>query len=303
MKKTQDIRIRDPYIVAYNGKYYMYSSTNTEQYADGLALLVYESTDLENWSDPKVAFNYIPSETTPIKDQLWATEVHLYKGKFYAFMSFLNDKERKMRGTYTAVSEKPDGPFSLLSDKPVTPYEQSCIDGTLFVENDVPYVVYSRDWPHTFVESANAYVGSIWAVKLDDELKGPVGEPFRLFESWDDPLSKNAPNDLGGSKGRVRYGSDAPFVTKLKSGKLFLTWSPMLDENYVVLGAVSDSGKIKGPWRHLDKPVFDENGGHAMFFDALDGRKMMCIHKPERPPEERMYSCEVVEDTEKLTIK
>ena len=93
----------------------------------------------------------------------------------------------------------------------------------------------------------------------------------------------------------MRYGSDAPFVQKLADGSLLLTWSPYLNDNYVVLSAVSQNGNIKGPWKHITEMLFDKDGGHAMFFDTRDGKRCMCLHSPERKMFERAHFFEVKE--------
>ena len=138
-------------------------------------------------------------------------------------------------------------------------------------------------------------MGEIWASEVTRDLCDIVGEPFLLFTSREVPLSAAAPNEIffEGENARVfgehviRFGSDAPFVQRLSSGALYLTWSPMLGNNYVILGAVSDNGSIRGPWRHLDAPLYNENGGHAMFFTHLDGERYACFHAPEHAPHER----------------
>ena len=132
-------------------------------------------------------------------------------------------------------------------------------------------------------------------------MSGLASEPFKLFASNEVPLSMVAPNQL--NEKILRFGSDAPFVQKLKNGALYLTWSPMLHWNYVVLAAVSESGDIHGPWRHLDEPLFDENGGHAMFFTDFDGKRKMSIHYPESPEKERATFFEVEEVGTLLRLK
>ncbi len=84
--KLNEIYIRDPYILPYEGSYYLYGKTageNTE-------FVVYISKDLDEWTEPKKVF-------TPDKDfwadrDFWAPEVHMYKGKFYMFASFKSEK-------------------------------------------------------------------------------------------------------------------------------------------------------------------------------------------------------------------
>ena len=84
MKKTTDIRIRDPYIVAKNGTYYLYSSS-VEEFSNSVC--VYKSTDLTNWQEPIPVYTI---DTSGWKDyDLWASEVHEYNDKYYLFVSIM----------------------------------------------------------------------------------------------------------------------------------------------------------------------------------------------------------------------
>ena len=307
MRRTEDIRIRDPYIVAHEGVYYMYGAGRSEwgEGIDAEAVYVFTSRDLENWEDPKPVF-FLPraSDFWGLTD-LWAPEVHYYNGKFYMFISILgkpgfgtpqeiysavSDEElafrRLIRGTQVAASDTPDGEFLPVANRPGTPIGPSCIDGTLYVEDGVPYMIYSHDWPHNFDGEKDCYDGEICAVEMAPDLSAPVGEPFLLFKS---SSAGRAPtlHAFPDNTMRLRYGSDAPFLSRLANGTLLLTWSPIPAGNYLVCAAVSRSGSIHGKWKHLKKPIFDKNGGHAMFFDDFDGRRRMCIHCPECPPLER----------------
>ena len=300
MLKRRDIRVRDPYIVLCDGKYYMYATTGER------TMSYYVSDDLENWTEGGIAFE-IPENFWAYKD-VWASEVHKYNGKFYLFVSLLG--KNGLRGTQIAVSNTPSGPFIPIAPRAATPLTRSCIDGSLYVRDGKPYIFYSLDWPDNFVKEKDAYVGSVWALELTPDLTEQAGEPFCLFKSDQCPISRETPDRTTVWEGKsvVRYGSDAPFVQDLPDGRLLLTWSPYLNGNYVVLGAVSESGDVKGPWKHLDKPIFDRNGGHAMFFDDKNGRRIMCIHAPERNMEERAhlfyvdFSKNVNEITEELPI-
>ena len=129
------------------------------------------------------------------------------------------------------------------------------------------------------------------------------GDPIRLFASDEVPISKATPHNITWEGRRTkRYGSDAPFVQRLPGGALYLTWSPYLDDHYVVLGAISKSGNIFGPWEHLDTPLFEDDGGHAMFFNDAIGRKIMSIHAPERHRLERAHLYHMAEDGNNLKI-
>jgi GH43 family beta-xylosidase len=291
--KRRDIRIRDPFILYENGTYYMYTSSGER------TLSCYRSKDLDNWENGGVLFE-IPQDFWAYKD-VWAGEVHKYKGRYYLFVSLLG--KNGLRGTQIAVSDKPDGRFVPLVDRAVTPLDKSCIDGTLYVCDGKPYILYSHDWPDNYFEETNEYIGEIWCSELTEDLTAMKGDAVRLFASNEVPISKATPDNTNweGRKSK-RYGSDAPFVQRLSDGALYLTWSPYLDDHYVVLGAVSESGSVFGPWEHLDKPLFEDDGGHAMFFNDADGRKIMCIHAPERHMLERAHLYHIVEDGSRLKI-
>ena len=290
--RTEELRVRDPYVVVYNDTYYMYRS------GENSSIFVHKSSDLKEWDEGTVVYT-LSKDSWGIKD-LWAPEVHLYKGKYYMFLSLLG--KSGLRGTEISVCDTPEGMFTPLTNKSATPEERSCIDGTLYVEDGVPYIVYSADWPFNYVKERDCYVGEIWAQRLTEDLTERVGDAFLLFKSDEAPCSKipNICNYEG--KDVTRYGSDAPFLQKLSDGTLYLTWSPYPDKTYIVAAAISENGSIKGKWTHLDKPLFDGHGGHAMFFKDLDGKLKMCIHCPERPPFERALFLDVCEDGKKLKI-
>ena len=293
MLKRRDIRIRDPFILYEGGKYYMYATTGEK------TLSYYFGNDLESWEYGGVVFE-IPDDFWAYKD-VWAAEVHRYKGKFYLFVSLLG--KNGLRGTQIAVSDTPNGKFVPIIDRAATPLDKSCIDGTLFVDGGKPYILYSRDWPDNYIEELGAYVGEIYCAELSEDLTEIKGEPVRLFASNESPLSRVAPQKgMWEGKSIVRYGSDAPFVQRLSDGSLYLTWSPYPKDHYVVYGVLSRSGSVYGPWEHLTEPLFDDDGGHAMFFDDSQGRKIMCLHAPEREMLERAHLYHMTEDAGVLKI-
>ena len=76
MLKTEDIRIRDPYIVLCEEYYYLYSATGSH---NGETIVVYKSLDLKTWEEPTIV--YTLDKNSWKKAELWAPEVHLYNGK------------------------------------------------------------------------------------------------------------------------------------------------------------------------------------------------------------------------------
>ena len=80
MLKREDIRIRDPFVLPYEGKYYLYGTgtPGAENIDLGRQFWCYISEDLENWSDPICCFD-APDDFWGEKN-FWAPEVHIYQG-------------------------------------------------------------------------------------------------------------------------------------------------------------------------------------------------------------------------------
>ena len=125
-----------------------------------------------------------------------------------------------------------------------------------------------------------ADVGTIEAIKLKPDLTGSIDKPFLVFKSSDAPWAKV----------QVEGGTvtDGPYLRKSKSGKLFMVWSSFDEqERYNVGLAISDSGKLAGPWRHEPNALFVENGGHPMLFQTFEGQLMLLFHAPNNNPANR----------------
>ena len=244
MLKRSDIHIRDPFILPDDGKYYMYAS-------NGHGFMVYVSEDLEHFTEPTVVFD--PPEGFWATRDYWAPEVHKYNGAYYLFASLKSDTA--CRGTQIFRSESPMGPFALHSDGPVTPRDWECLDGTLYVEDGTPYMVFCHEW-------LQVKDGEMCAIQLTADLSAPVGEPILLFR---------ASEPAWALKERPTFVTDGPFMYRTASGRLMMIWSSFGDGRYLVLVAISEGG-ILGPWKHVGSR-FDFDGGHAMVFETLDGER------------------------------
>ena len=275
MLKREEIRIRDPFIFTdtENKCYYMYGTTDLDK--DGNAkntFSVYRTRDLENFEEPKVIVDGSKLSFWADKD-FWAPEVHKYKGKYYLFGSCKTSG--KCRGTHIFASDTPDGEFLPISAEPATPNEWYCLDGTLWIENDIPYMVFCHEW-------IQVKDGEICAIQLSDDFTRAVGEPFVLFRA------SETPNVSEVGKGSGYYITDGPFLYN-ENGKLNLMWSSFYKGKYQVLLAQSDS--LKGKWEHKGCQ-FDFDVGHAMLFKTLDGVRMISLHSPNVIGDERAFFCE-----------
>lgn len=276
----EDIYIRDPFILAdkTSGNYYMYSSKSVTA-DDGTArggVAVYRSRDLKTWDGPFQVCE-IPADNW-ITGTIWAPEVHEYKGKYYLFATINSDIAWKgpkkdwpaytYRGTQIFRADSPEGPFEAMNRMPATPIDEMALDGTLWVEDGVPYMVYCHEW-------VQVTDGTMKVVRLSDDLSEPVGAPVRLFNASAAKWSTGAAN---GS-----YVTDGCYLYRTKNGKLVMIWSSFMNGEYAIGVAESTTGKILGPWRQNDEPLFNRNGGHGMLFNDFDGGLHLVIHVPNSP--------------------
>ena len=68
---------------------------------------------------------------------------------------------------------------------------------------------------------------------------------------------------------------------------LTMFWSSFHNGSYAVGSAISESGKLKGPWKHNSNLLFGTDGGHGMMFETFDKKKMFTLHQPNNSPQER----------------
>ena len=281
MMLAKDINIRDPFVLVHDGKYYLYGTRGPECWGDkATGLDCYVSTDLEHFEGPFEAFT--PPEGFWATRNFWAPEVYEYKGAFYMFASF--KAEGVSRGTQILKADTPIGSFKVHSDGPVTPDDWECLDGTFYVEpteGGRPYMIFCHEW----VQVEN---GEMCAVALSDDLTHAVGEPELLFKAteapWIVPMRDNS------------YVTDGPFIYKSESGEITMLWSSYGKGGYTMALAKSETNTVHGPWKQIETPLFDKDGGHGMIFKALDGRVMVALHTPNDTPNERPVFFEIKQD-------
>ncbi len=281
-----DVAVRDPFVLVYEGRYYLYG-TRVETcwgYADGFD--VYVSDDLIHWSDAVEVFH---NDGSFWADQnYWAPEVHRYHDKFYMFASF--KKEGKSRGTQILCADQPTGPFVPISEGPVTPDGWECLDGTLFVDEDgQPYIVFCHEW-------AQIGNGTMCAMKLSEDLREAIGEPVLLFDAKSTGWTVSI-------EGEGHYVTDGPFLYRTKDDALLMLWSSHGKLGYAQAIARSTSGIITGPWVQEPERLFEKDGGHGMLFHTLDGQLMLALHYPNDTPNERACFLQMEEINGKLRMK
>lgn len=278
----KDINIRDPFVLPYDGRYYLYGTRGETAWTKAFGLDVYVSDDLETWSDPHECFS-VPENFWGEKE-IWAPEVHYYNGSFYMFVSFYSEK--RSRATQILKSDSPMGPFLPFTGDAITPVGWTCLDGTFYIDkNGDPYIVFCHEW-------VQVTDGEIHAMKLTKDLTAADGDPILLFKASEPEWAE---------KNRDKYITDGPFMYRTKEGRLLMIWSTFTEKGYVQAIAYSDNGEIDGNWYH-EKPMFDEDGGHGMIFDDYEGNKYLILHSPNENPKERPVLLKIAEENGTLKL-
>lgn len=267
-----DINLRDPFVLLHGGRYYLYGTRGATCWGPADGFDVYDGEDLAHWNGPTVCFHNDGSFWAD--RNYWAPEVHPWRGAFYMFASFKGEGRR--RGTAILRADSPLGPFAPWSDGPVTPPEWECLDGTFHREADgTPWMVFCHEW-------VQAGDGTVCAIPLTEDLRGPAGAARVLFHASDAPWARR----MRHSSGTEGYVTDGPFLWRTAGGGLVCLWASFSEGGYTQAQAVSDSGGIEGPWRQVE-PLFWRDGGHGMVFRDRDGALLLALHSPNEHLMER----------------
>lgn len=301
--ELSEFRIRDPYILPDpdTQTYYLVAALPAgEGRRHGVG--VYASHDLKAWTGPTPIFE-IPADFWA-QGPVWAPEMHRYQGKYYLFLTFNTEdplpegaplpegelpswwSKLVKRGSQVLVADALLGPFRPFHNHAHTPAGLMILDGTLWVEDGVPYMVYCHEW-------VQIRDGTVDLVRLTPDLSAVEGEPVTLFKGSDAVWTR---------PGLERYVTDGPFIYRMPGGKLLMLWATLCRGGYTQLMAVSESGRIHGPWTQHPRPLFMDDGGHGMIFHRFDGTPMVALHHPNHPPHERALIFELEPDGDAFAI-
>jgi arabinan endo-1,5-alpha-L-arabinosidase len=300
-----DFKIRDPFVVAdkLSQTYFMYASITDD--TGGIprrGVGVYKSKDLQVWEGPTTVFR-IPDGFWA--DQaVWAPEVHGYNGKYYLFVTLASrdilptpPKRRQniKRQSQILVSDSLEGPFKPFNNYGHTPDDWMSLDGTLWVEDDTPYMIFCHEW-------WQITDGSVELVELASDLSRPVSEPKTLFYATEGPWVRSL-KQVSRTPEKAQHGfiTDGCFLYRTKTGQLLMIWSSFGEKRYTIGIARSTSGKVAGPWIQDPMPLFAKDGGHGMIFRDFEGNLRLPLHQPNGV-NERVHFFEIEDTGDSLKI-
>ncbi|MGC4014724.1 MAG: glycoside hydrolase family 43 protein [Luteolibacter sp.] len=309
--RIDDLAVHDPFILAdaATHTYYLYGGYRTTDAAlkdkvKNAGVKAYTSKDLVNWEGPQVVYEMGGDFWADKNASPWAPEVHAWRGKFYLFTTFHEwdhseqpvngDRAVKRRGSQILVADSPLGPFKPLKNRPTTPDGDFTLDGTLWIEDGKPYMVYCHEW----IQPGG---GTVEAVPLSEDLAEATGKPFVLFAAKDAPWARST-NSYGG-KETGNAVSDGVFPFRTRSGKLLMLWSSWTKSRAYGEGvAVSESGKIHGPWKQSQEPILQDDRGHGMIFEDFDGGLVHCLHRYFKIPATRVQLWRIKDTGDSLQV-
>ncbi|QRR03998.1 family 43 glycosylhydrolase [Dyadobacter sandarakinus] len=262
------IRLSDPCILA--------DKSTSMYYMTGTGGMLWKSKDLKKWTGPYKVAMTDPTSWMGDNPMIWAAELHEYKGRFYYFATFTNRAVKidtvgsniiERRACHVLVSDSAAGPYVPMKDPVYLPANMPTLDGTLWVEEGKPYLVYCYEWLQNLD-------GTIEKIQLKPDLSGPDGHSKLLFKASDSPWSREKVN----GKDVPNKVTDGPWLFRTGTGRLGMIWTSWIYDVYTQGVAYSKTGKLDGPWEQEKAPITPPNFGHGMLFQTFEGKWLMSVH-------------------------
>jgi GH43 family beta-xylosidase len=202
-----DKEIADPFVLKWNGDYYLYCS--------GDPIRAFHSTDLVHWEPVGAVLASTPEAWN--STDLWAPEVLYQNGKFYMYYTAArksNDWKitENSRRVGVAVSDSPRGPF-VDSGQPLTPYW--AIDGDVFRDPSTGNLtMFSSHVNEQRLQGAAIVCDSM---PTPTSIVGAPNLVIRGTEAWED-------KDGNPHNGSLRYTNEGPTALR-RYGHYYLMYS------------------------------------------------------------------------------
>ncbi|TDH27769.1 glycoside hydrolase [Segetibacter sp. 3557_3] len=294
------VKFGDPYVLFTNGRYYMYGTGAGAK--NGFSC--YASSDLVNWKPVGQVYFGNTGNSWGVHS-FWAPEVYEVNNKYYLFYSAqwkqnpTNELENFKIGV--AVSDKPEGPFTDVKDKPLFDPGYPIIDANVyFDDNGKTYLYYSRCCYKHPVKSEVADFAKkkgwfkeieeswVYGIELKPDFSGVIGKPVLLLRppvSMADKQAEWESRSVTTKEVNRRWTEGS--VTFKKDGLYYMMYSAnhFGGKNYAVGYATAKSPL--GPYTKApDNPVLQQNvstggsvtgTGHNSITYAADG-EMFCVY-------------------------
>jgi hypothetical protein len=134
----------DPHITSFNGRYYLYPTTDGYAGWSGTYYKAFSSTDLVNWTDHGVVLDHGP-DVSWADNSAWAPAVATKNGRYYLYFSGGLASGDTGKHIGVAVADSPTGPFRDALGRPLIrngQYSGQMIDPMVFTDDDGQSYLY-----------------------------------------------------------------------------------------------------------------------------------------------------------------
>ncbi|MEO3926706.1 family 43 glycosylhydrolase [Micromonosporaceae bacterium B7E4] len=135
----------DPHLTAFNGRYYLYPTTDGYAGWSGTYYKAFSSTDLVNWTDHGVILDHGP-DVSWADNSAWAPAVAARNGRYYLYFSGGAASGNTGKQLGVAVADSPTGPFRDALGHPLVRGDQfpggQAIDPMVFTDDDGQSYLY-----------------------------------------------------------------------------------------------------------------------------------------------------------------
>lgn len=296
------VALGDPYVLydEASHRYFMYGTGGGAK--DGFS--TYSSENLVNWEYEGQVYHGNTADSWTM-GAFWAPEVYKVKDKYYMFYSAQwKDNPTKEKENFrigVAVSDKPIGPFTEMSDGPLFDPGYPIIDANVFFEDGKAYLYYSRCCYKHAVESEVANWARekgwfdeieeswVYGVELKPDFSGIIGDPQLLLRppvSMDDKQAEWESRSVTSKEVNRRWTEGSYTFKHGDTYYMMYSANHFAGENYAVGYAAAESPL--GPYTKAENnPILQKNTGkggvvtgtgHNSITWSPDGKEMFCVY-------------------------
>jgi GH43 family beta-xylosidase len=270
----------DPWVIYKDGFYYYTNSL-------GSRLAIWKTKDLTQLNLAEKKTVWLPPPGVSYSKELWAPELHFFKGKWYMYFA-ADDGNNNNHRIYVIENSSAD-PLQgdwVFKGQVGDVTNKWAIDASVFENNGQLYMIWAG-WEGDVNEQQNIYIAKMKDPYTIDGSRVKISSPVYDWEKYGDLGAASNPPHVNVNEG--------PEILKHKD-KLFLVYSASgCWTDYYALGmlAASKNSDLMNPssWKKSAQPVFKqspENGvyapGHNSFFKSSDGTEDWILYHANSKP-------------------
>jgi GH43 family beta-xylosidase len=262
----------DPFVIQWNGNYYMTMTTDGSSVAISRAQALQDIHPNSPGSDTLVVWSAPPG--TNYSAEVWAPELHFLDGKWYIYVAASdgNNDNHRMHVLERDAAD-PFGPFVYKAQLAPT-VDRWAIDGTVLEWQGNRYFVWSG-WPGFSNGQQNLYIAQMlnpWTLRGDRVM---ISAPLYGWETHGMPINEGPQILIHDGKLHIIYSASGFWTPQYALGRL----------------TYNGTGSLLNPasWTKAPQPVFQSgNGvvgvGHASFTKSPDGTEDWIVYHAHRNP-------------------